>query len=304
MELDVLTRSVDDFLRHLADERRSAPNTLAAYHNDLSQFIKFLTDHESVTGAMEPTSAESIGSEVLTSFVFALRERGYAPSTIARRIAAVKSFFSYAQSVGHLSANPAAALNSPRVTRTARVAVSAREIQVLLDVGCSGRSPDDIRNRAMFTLLYRTGLRVSEVVGLDVEDIDLGKATLRSRGRTGRTRSLPLPPQAGEAVEAYLAEARPALARGENQRALFLNGRGGRLTRQGFWLIITTRARRSGVRSPMSPHALRNSFVRERLEEGTALSDLKEMLGHLSISTTRAYARSNGAPGRAQRPNG
>ena len=145
----------------------------------------------------------------------------------------------------------------------------------------------------MFTLLYQTGLRVSEVVGLDVQDVNPDAGTVESRSRTGRVRQLALPAQASESVREYLVDGRPALVRGDSQLALFLNGRGGRLTRQGFWLIITTRARRSGVRGPMSPHALRNSFALERLDQGTALNDLKEMLGHLSISTTRAYARSN-----------
>ena len=131
MDLEGLTRAVDDFLRHLAHERQSAPNTVAAYHNDLSQFVKFLADEQGI-GRSVDAGADSIGPEVVTAFVFALRERGYASSTIARRIAAVKSFFAYQQSAGHLAVNPAAALDSPRVTRPAPVAVSADEIQVLV----------------------------------------------------------------------------------------------------------------------------------------------------------------------------
>ena len=136
---------------------------------------------------------------------------------------------------------------------------------------------------------------------LDVGDVSL--EAVQARSRTGRVRSLSVPTEAGDAVHSYLQNGRPSLVRHENEQALFLNGRGGRLTRQGFWLIITTQARRSGVQGPMSPHALRNSFARERLERGTALTDLKEMLGHVSISTTRAYARSN-AGSRVSSPEG
>ena len=164
---------------------------------------------------------------------------------------------------------------------------------MLLEVGCSGETPEDLRNRAMFTLLYETGLRVSEVVSLNIEDVDLSGPSLQVRGRTGRVRLVGLPSLARAALEGYLAHGRPELDRGDGELALFLNGRGGRLTRQGFWLVITTRARRSGVQSTVSPHALRNSFARDRLEQGTALTDLKELMGHLSISTTRAYARPN-----------
>jgi integrase/recombinase XerD len=290
MEIEVLRQASDDFLRHLADERQSAPNTVAAYHNDLMQFLKFLADRTGVVGVPQDTD-QSVGPEILGDFVFALRERGYASATIARRIAAVKSFFAFAQEAGHLRGNPAAALDSPRVTRPAPVAVSAGAVKVLLDIGCSGHNPEDLRNRAMFTLLYQTGLRVSEVVGLDIGDVSI--EAVQARNRTGRVRSVALPTEAGDAVHGYLKEGRPSLVRDLQVEALFLNGRGGRLTRQGFWLIITTQARRSGVQGPMSPHALRNSFARERLERGTALSDLKEMLGHVSISTTRAYVKSN-----------
>lgn len=292
MQGDRLARCVDDFLRHLTADKHSAPNTVAAYQNDLAQFQRFVRDQtkDDPPGTKIP---DLVRPEIVGSFVFALRERGYSAATIARRIAAVKSFFAFAQAVGQVAKNPAAALNSPRVTRPAPKEVTAAEVQTLLE-GCSGESPEALRNRAMLTLLYQTGLRVSEVVALDVGNVDFAASTITSRGRTGKTRSVPLPVVARGAMQQYVSAGRPALQRDAIIRALFLNGRGGRLTRQGFWLIITTRARRSGVGTRVSPHALRNSFARASLESGTALSDLKELLGHVSISTTRAYARSSG----------
>lgn len=295
MQTDQLARTIDEFLRHLSDEKHSAPNTIAAYQNDLGQFRNFVAEQtKSDRPVPDYERGDLVRPEIVGSFVFGLRERGYSAATIARRIAAVKSFFAYAQAAGHISKNPAAALDAPRVLRPERKEVSARDVQTLLD-GCSGRAPEALRNRAMLMLLYQTGLRVSEVVTLDISDVNGGRGTISARGRTGKVRSVPLPVAGRAALQEYVDEGRPLLQRDPDARALFLNGRGGRLTRQGFWLIITTGARRSGVDAPVSPHALRNSFARERLASGTALSDLKELLGHVSISTTRAYARSNGA---------
>lgn len=294
MELDDLAPAVDRFLRHLT-ERKSAPNTLAAYQTDLAQFLQFAGAQHDSLGKLVPTgAADEIGPELVSSFVFSLRERGYAPSTIARRIAAVKSFFAYAEDSGLLTRNPAANLEAPRVTRPAPRGVSASEVQMLIDIGCSGETPDALRNRALLTLLHETGLRVSELVALDVDSVDLARGSIQATGRTGRSRSIPLAPASGTALEAYLSSGRPTLARGNGEAALFLNNRGARLTRQGFWLIIRTRAHRSGVIGPVSPHALRNSFAFERLASGTGLKELKELLGHVSIATTRVYARSNG----------
>lgn len=302
MQSDNLEQAIDAFLAYLAHEKHSAPNTLAAYQTDLAQFRQFVRDRTKTGELVEPAASEDlVPPELVAAFVFALRERGYSPATIARRIAAVKSFFAYAQAAGRVTRNPAETLGPPRVPRPERKEVSPSEIQALLD-GCSGDTPEALRNRAMFMLLYQTGLRVSEVVALDVDDVDARNGQVTARTRTGRTRVVPVPSAARAAIDQYLSDGRAALARGPQERALFLNGRGGRLTRQGFWLIITTRARQSGVNSAVSPHALRNSFARERLASGTALSDLKELLGHVSISTTRAYARSSGTPQKQPAP--
>ncbi len=287
MNMSPLAQMIDQFLRYLVVEKQRAPNTVSAYQNDLAQFLHFV-DQQPADGP--PANGALVRPDIVTSFVFALRERGYSPATMARRIAAVKSFFGYAQSVGRISENPAAALDSPRVARPTRKEVSAGEVQALLD-GCSGENPEAMRNRAMLTLLYQTGLRVSEVVALDVKDVDLDGGGITTHGRTGKSRTVPLPTAARAAMQLYLSEGWAALHHGSQGSALFLNGRGGRLTRQGFWLIIRTRARRSGVVTAVSPHALRNSFVRDRLESGTAITDLQQLLGHVSISTTRAYAR-------------
>lgn len=301
MRSDDLAAAVQQFLRHLAEERRSAPNTLAAYRNDLSQFLAFVNAHRVVPGNMAPPLlVGGLRPEAVSSFIFSLRDRGYAPATIARRIAAVRSFFAYAESSGLLTGNPAARLAAPRVARPSPRAISPSDVQTLIEVGCSGEKPGALRNRAMLTLLQHTGLRVSELVALDVGDADLSTGSIRATGRTGRSRSIPLTEAPRETLRGYLLSGRPALDRGNGGMALFLNNRGARLTRQGFWLIIRTGARRSGVKEPVSPHALRNSFAFEQLEGGTALRKLKELLGHVSLATTRVYTRSNGEGGRAR----
>jgi integrase/recombinase XerD len=292
MKANPLAQLVDDFVRHLTVDKHSAPNTVSAYRNDLNQFERFVSD-QTKDDAPESAAEGLVRLETVAAFVLALRERGYSAATIARRLAAVKSLFAYAHAAGLIDKNPAAALDSPRVIRPERKEVTAGQVAALLE-GCAGETAEAARNRAMLTLLYETGLRVSEVVGLDVSDVDFSTSTITARGRTGKERSVPLPASAAVAMETYVSGPRNLLRRDASESALFLNGRGGRLTRQGFWLIITTRARESGLGTPVSPHALRNSFARDRLASGTALTDLKELLGHVSISTTRAYARNNG----------
>ncbi|MEA2642786.1 MAG: integrase/recombinase XerD [Chloroflexota bacterium] len=281
-----LSECIDAFLDHMANQRRVAPNTIAAYHNDLRQFVEHL-----VAEADDLTRLASLDSAALTGYVLCLRDKGYAQATVARKIAAVKSFFHYAVESGLVRENPAAALDSPRVRRAQPRPASAADVQALLDAGCSGAGPDSLRNRAMLTLLYHSGMRVSEVVALDVHDLDLSAGTVLCRGRGDRARSIPLPVEARDALDLYLDEGRPLLGRdlSEEEHALFLNHRGTRLTRQGFWLIMKDRAREAGIEASITPHTLRHSFAYQHLDSGTALRELKELLGHMNISTTQIY---------------
>jgi integrase/recombinase XerD len=287
-----LSDLIDQFLHHLANQRRVAPNTVAAYHNDLRQFAEYVgTSGSEVLEGVAP-DGEQLTAPAVAGFVLYLREKGYAQATVARKIAAVKSFFHYAAEAGLVKENPAAALDSPRVHRAVPRAVSPSDVQALLESGCAGQMPDDMRNRAMLTLLYHSGMRVSEVVALDIADVDLKRATVRCRGRAGRVRAIPLVEAARVALEGYLADGRPFLTRGSDESdsgALFLNHRGTRLTRQGFWLIMKDRARDAGIATPITPHTLRHSFALHHLDSGTALRDLKELLGHVNISTTQIY---------------
>jgi integrase/recombinase XerD len=286
-----LNDSIDQFLHYMANQRRVAPNTVAAYHNDLRQFADYVEGAGPYAGVESHVSSEPVDSGAVAGFVLFLRDKGYAQATVARKIAAVKSFFHYASESGLVAENPAAALDSPRVHRTVPRAVSPSDVQALLEAGCAGDMPDDLRNRAMLTLLYHSGMRVSEVVALDIADADLQRTLVRCRGRGGRIRTIPLADPARLALEIYLKDGRPFLARSDDTDSgpLFLNHRGTRLTRQGFWLIMKDRAREAGIEAAITPHTLRHSFALHHLGNGTALRDLKELLGHVNISTTQIY---------------
>ena len=294
-----LTETIDDFLRHLANQRRAAPNTVSAYHNDLTQFREYLVSSEPA-GGNGHAGLEDVDPGTVAGFVLYLRTRGYSQATIARKVAAVKSFFRYAAEAGLIGRNPALDLDSPQVQRATPQAAQPSDVAALLDAAGARETPDDLRNRAMITLLYHSGMRVGEVVALDIDDLNLEGGVVRCRGRGGRIRSIPLASQACDALHGYLGDGRPYLARGEGEesRALFLNHRGTRLTRQGFWLIMKDRARQAGIESPITPHSLRHSFALHHLGSGTALRALKDLLGHVNISTTQIYAHAN-ARGRA-----
>jgi len=291
-----LSETVDHFLRHMANQRRAAPNTVSAYHNDLTQFHDYLASSAPSGSRNRIVGLEDVDAGAVAGFVLYLRTRGYSQATIARKVAAVKSFFRYASEAGLVVTNPALALDSPQVHRAAPQAAQPADVEALLEAAGSRETPDDFRNRAMITLLYHSGMRVGEVVALDVGDLDLEQGSVRCRGRAGRVRSIPIALQACECLRTYLSDGRPYLARGEGEEsdALFLNHRGTRLTRQGFWLIMKDRARQAGIGTQITPHSLRHSFALHHLGSGTALRTLKDLLGHVNISTTQIYAHASG----------
>jgi integrase/recombinase XerD len=308
-----VSEGVELFLHHLTDERRAASNTVSAYHNDLAQFREYLESSDAAhpNGTdQDGDSMEAVDSSVVAGFVLNLREKGYSQASVARKVAAVKSFFRYAAETGLVGRNPAMSLGSPQVRRAEPRAVSAADVEALLNGVVPGEQPDDLRNRAMIAMLYHTGMRVSEVVALDLQDLDLAEATVRCRGRNGRLRQLPLAQGARSPLDVYLSSGRPHLVRenhGSNgggtahesadhpdNEALFLNHRGTRLTRQGFWLIMKERARRAGIQAEITPHSLRHSFALHQVRKGTALRALKELLGHVNISTTQIYSHALG----------
>lgn len=271
----------DAFLRHLEGEKRFSGNTISAYRNDLRQLETYLAEL-----GISPRSADR---GVVTGFVVRLAERAYSPASRARKLAAVKSFFSYLYKSGQMATDPAAGIGSPRVGRHAPHTISVDEVDRLLTAPSRRSSPEAIRDRAMFGLLYATGVRVSELVSLDLDMVDLSALALRCTGRGGRVRVLTFDESARETVRAYLTKARPRLAREDSESALFLNHRGDRLTRQGFWLLLKSYASEAGISSSITPHTLRHSFAAHLLGRGAMLREVQLKLGHANISTTQMY---------------
>ena len=285
-----MQQQIDNFLTFLSAERNAAVNTISAYKNDLDQFRQFLGSL-SVNGS--GPSLTSVDLPLLQNYVAALREREYADATVARKIAAVKSFYSYLTAEGVVEKDPTETLSSPRVGKTLPKALSVREIDELLEQPRKRSTPEAKRDRAMLELLYATGMRVSELVALDLDSIELHNnlATVRCVGKGSKERLIPIHEQAVHALRIYLQDARPEMARSKRERGLFINRRGERLTRQGFWLILKNYARLANIPSDVTPHTLRHSFATHMLRGGAPLRSVQELLGHANISTTQIYTQ-------------
>lgn len=277
---------LDRFLDLLSAEKGYADNTIAAYRNDLTQFVGFLQTRPE--GAVsEPGECTS---KVLLEYLADLRRRGYASSTVARKVAAVKSFFHFLTAQGAVVSDPTIGLESPKIEKRLPRILSPEEVERLLAAPAQAIGPKALRDRALLELLYATGMRVTELVTLEVGDLDLDKGAVSCRGKNGRIRVIPIQSESAlTALKEYLLRSRPGLAKEVAQPALFLNHRGEKLTRQGLWLIIKSYAESSGVSAQVTPHTLRHSFAKHHLSKGTELRQLQELLGHANLSTTLIY---------------
>lgn len=282
-----LPRHAERFLDQLRIERGLSANSLAAYRRDLALYGAYLGE----AGLASPTDA---GRDAVTAFVAWLRSRDgaggkpYADSTVARTLVAVRGFHKFLVTEGLASQDPASELAGPRGERPLPKALTLAEVERLLEAPV-GDEPGALRDRAMLELLYACGLRISELVGLDVDDVDTAERLVRARGKGGRQRFVPLGRMAADAVDAWRVRGRPALQPGES--ALMVNQRGGRLTRQGAWKILTRHAERIGLAGRVSPHTLRHSFATHLLEGGADVRVVQELLGHASVRTTQIYTR-------------
>lgn len=285
-----MDKQVKHFLTFMSVEKGSATNTISAYRNDLEQFRVFVADRPA--NGVLPDWCD-VNPDLLEGYVAHLREKEYADATVARKVAAVKSFFSYLTAEGIVPADPTESLSSPRVGKSLPKALSVREVDELLEQPRKRSTPEAKRDKAMLELLYATGMRVSELVALDLDSIELhhNKATVRCIGKAGKERLIPIHDQAVHALRIYLQEARPELCRSKRERALFINRRGERLTRQGFWLILKNYARQARISSYVTPHTLRHSFATHMLRGGAPLRSVQELLGHANISTTQVYTQ-------------
>jgi integrase/recombinase XerD len=278
--------AVQAFLHHLAVERGSAANTLRSYTVDLRRYL----DHLRAQGI---DRLEAIREGDVAAFVTALRS-GPAPlaaSSAARALAAVRGLHRFALRDGLLDQDVAREVTPPAVPMRLPRALSVDQVEQLL-AGCVGDGPAALRDRALLELLYSTGARISEAVGLDLDDLDAGHRTVLLRGKGGKQRIVPVGRPALRAVDEYLVRARPPLAaRGRGGPALLLNARGGRLSRQSAWHVLRSAAEAAGLAGAdaVSPHTLRHCFATHLLAGGADVRTVQELLGHASVSTTQLY---------------
>ena len=227
---------------------------------------------------------------MLSDYVMELRDRDYAPTTVARKIAAAKSFFNFLVNEALVTEDPTEDLASPKVGRPLPKHLSHQEVELLLaQPDKKGTAPDGLRDKALLQLVYATGMRVTEMISLDVGDVNLESGMVRCMGKGSKERIIPMHQEAVAVIDTYVRQGRPGLLRSILEPALFLNRRGQRLTRQGFWLILKNYAAEAGFRSKITPHVLRHSFATHMLRGGAPLRNVQELLGHANISTTQVY---------------
>lgn len=280
-----MREQIQQFLDFIVEEKGYSSNTLAAYSNDLSQFMDYL---EARVG-----SWEEVDRETILDYIMVMKgDQEYASSTVARKVAAIKSFFHYLVDRGLLEDDPTATLDSPKVRKRLPKAIAAKELEKLLAEPAQDESPKSLRDRALLELLSATGLRVTELVSLDVDDVNLASATLRVvRSRDDAERIVPIHERAIEPLRDYLERGRIQLLRDTEEKALFVNHRGNRLTRQGLWLIVKHYVREVGITEDVTPHTLRHTFAAHLVSRKTDLEVVQELLGHANISTTQVYTQ-------------
>lgn len=281
------------FLSHLEREYRYSENTIAAYRNDLNQFLEYVEAH---FGSKLNTWGDVTAGSVEAYLAFMKhKEQPYASSTIARKVAAIKSFFNYLTAQEIVDENPTLEIDSPKVKKRLPQTLSFAEVERLLEAPMSNNSPKSLRDLTLLNILYETGMRVTEVVSIQMSDLSLDRSILSSPTRQGDAREIPIEDNTKTLLIEYLAEGRPQLAKDKIEGALFLNHRGEKLTRQGLWLIIKGYARQAGLNTEVTPHTLRHSFAVHRLSKGSKLEDIQRLLGHANISTTQIYTQMESA---------
>jgi len=293
-----LARAIQGFESYIADERRYSPRTVTAYRSDLDRFADFW-EREFAHESAGRTPVGRLDTLAVRSYLAHLHRARLSNRSLARHLSSLRSFFRWACRAGHLEKNPAAGLPSPRVPKTLPRAMTLPDTERLL----AAEEEDSFipeRERALFELLYATGLRVSEAAGLDVEDVDLEARLLRVTGKGSRERIVPFGEAAGEALRAYLPSRAALRHRAgsespEEGEPLFVNARGGRLTTRSMARLLKRRLRAAGLPEEISPHALRHTFATHLLQAGADLRAIQELLGHASLSTTQKYTHLDAA---------
>jgi integrase/recombinase XerC len=280
---------VEAFLRHLKLERNYSPRTIASYEDDLRDFVKFLDLHAGGAGTLVPADVDR---RLLRAFLRELLGQGFAKRSIARKLACLRSFFRYLKKTGAVQTSPMATIVSPKLDRRLPQFLDEESMRRLMDQPDSG-TPEGLRDRAVLELFYSTGIRLSELIGLDLRDIEMGSGTIRVTGKGNKVRILPFGRPAARALEQYLA-VRGTLANDASRGAVvpdavFLTVRGKRMNPKGVNLFVGKYISRVSEIEKKSPHVIRHTFATHLLNRGADLQAVKELLGHESLSTTQIY---------------
>jgi integrase/recombinase XerD len=279
-----MKKLIHEFINYLSVERGLAMNTLESYGRDLRQYSQFLDQDE------DESDLDSVTRATIISYMMHLQTQGKATATIARRLAALKAFYQFLVREQRIKADPTANLESPKLEKRLPRVLTVHEVERLLGQP-DPVQPAGVRDRAMLELLYATGIRVSELVSLDVSDVNLDMGYIKCSGKGSKERVVPLGTLAIQSCREYLGGARNRLVKDREELALFVNHHGHRLTRQGFWKIVKRYADDAKIDKEITPHTLRHSFATHLLENGADLRSVQEMLGHADISTTQIYTQ-------------
>ncbi|MDQ0157238.1 site-specific tyrosine recombinase XerD [Robertmurraya andreesenii] len=272
-----------DFTHFLLVEKGLAQNTIVSYERDLKSYIAFLQKNEGLT------SLKDVQRIQIVRFLETLKEQGKSAKTLARHVASIRAFHQFLLREKVADQDPSVHIDTPRLERSLPKVLSMGEVERLLDFP-KEHDHYGLRDKAMLELLYATGIRVSELIGLDIGDAHLSMGFIRCIGKGNKERIIPLGSKATDAIQKYLDEGRPQfVSKKYKDEALFLNHHGRRLTRQGFWKILKRLTQEAGIEKDLTPHTLRHSFATHLLENGADLRAVQEMLGHADISTTQIY---------------
>lgn len=272
---------VDRFEQYLREVKQASENTVQSYRRDLMQMITYLEEKEI-------REAAKVTKTSLHGYILHMEEQGKAATTISRMMAAMKAFFNYECMQACIRRNPAESLHAPKVEKKAPVILSVDQVSALL-AQPSGQTPKEIRDKAMLALLYATGIRVSELIGIQMEDINMNIGFLVCRDGE-RERTIPFGRSAKAALEEYLEHARNELLRGKGSNYFFVNCTGGAMSRQGFWKIIKYYGEKAGIEEDITPHTLRHSFAAHLIARGADMRAVQTILGHSDMATTQMYA--------------
>lgn len=277
----MLSKFLDGFSKYLYNEKGLSENTLISYKHDIEQYISYLEERGI-------KNIDAVNKTVVLTYLISLQKKGRATATISRSLASVRAFYTYLKRIDAIKNDPTIGLETPKVEKKLPQVLTTSEVDLLLNqpkcVDLKG-----YRDKAMLELLYATGIRVSELISLNISDVNLSLGFIRTT--SGKERIIPLGTMCIKAIADYLQNSRSLMIKSEDEPALFVNCNGKRLTRQGFWKIIKQYKNKSNITKKITPHTLRHSFAAHLLENGADLKSIQEMLGHSDISSTQIYSQ-------------